>query len=62
MNKIISTRRSVILNNKEIDALYYDKNIDNESIKESLINHDGYNPNIIVKCSSCGGNDKKLKK
>jgi hypothetical protein len=40
----------VYLDNKLIDTVYYsiDFYCDEESIKNDLINHDGYNPSIEV--------------
>ena len=38
----------VYLNGKWIDTVYA-KGYDCEEMKRSLINHDGYNPNITVK-------------
>ena len=42
---------NVYLNGRLIDTVFYDKTCDTEYVRESLINHDGYNPNIIVKLS-----------
>lgn len=41
---------TVYLNGKEIDKLQ-DQNDDPEDVKRSLVNHDGYDPNIVVKKS-----------
>jgi hypothetical protein len=40
----------VILNNKVIDTVFYSvsSNVDELEVKQSLINHDGYHPNIKV--------------
>lgn len=39
----------VYLNGKLIDEVYYDKSYKTaDEVKQSLINHDNYNPNIIV--------------
>lgn len=38
----------VILNGKEIDKVYYAEKQDKDEVKRSLINHDGYNPNIVI--------------
>ena len=40
---------NVYLNGKLIDSVPYTKNCDKEYVRESLISHDGYNPNIVVK-------------
>jgi len=40
---------NIYLMGKKIDTVYYDKNCDSQYVKESLINHDGYHPNIEVK-------------
>ena len=39
----------VYLNGKIIDSLYCDKNCDEWSIKDGLINHDNYHPNIKIR-------------
>lgn len=40
----------VYLGRKEIDKVFYDAKYKEtvETVKESLVNHDGYNPNIRV--------------
>ena len=40
---------NVYLGNRLIDSVYYTKDCDREYVKSSLINHDGYNSNIVVK-------------
>ena len=37
---------NVSLNRKNIDTVFYNADIPKEDVKQSLINHDGYNPNI----------------
>lgn len=41
----------VYLNGKEIDTVFYsvDAKVDVEEVKKSLVDHDGYNPKIVVK-------------
>lgn len=39
----------VTLNGKWIDTVFFDKNLDKDYVKDSLINHDNYNPNINVR-------------
>ena len=39
----------VYLYGKLIDTVWFDEDMSIEEIKKSLINHDGYNPNIEVK-------------
>ena len=45
----------VYLNGKLIDTVFWNKTCDGggkitvDDVKQSLINHDGYNPNIIVR-------------
>jgi hypothetical protein len=39
----------VYLNGKLIDTVFYAKSFTVSEVKESLINHDGYDQNIIVK-------------
>jgi hypothetical protein len=41
----------VYLNGKEIDTVFYsdEPKVPVEEVKDSLVNHDGYNPNIEVK-------------
>lgn len=38
----------VYLNGKLIDSVPYDKDCDAEYVYNSLVNHDGYHPNIKV--------------
>jgi len=38
----------VILRGQVIDQVYYSKDCDKQYVKSSLINHDGYHPNIVV--------------
>lgn len=38
----------VMLNGKEIDTVFFDADIDAFTVKTSLINHDGYDYNIVV--------------
>lgn len=40
---------NVYLNGKLIDSVYYTKDCDAEYVRNSLINHDGYNSNIKIK-------------
>lgn len=40
---------NVYLNGKLIDSVYYQSTCDQEYVCTSLIDHDGYNPNIVVK-------------
>lgn len=40
---------SVSLNHKHIDTVYYVSGTTCKEVKESLINHDGYDPNINVR-------------
>ena len=40
---------NVYLERKIIDTVFYDEDIDAEEVKEGLVDHDGYNPGIIVK-------------
>ena len=41
----------VILNNKVIDTVFYSvsSNVNADEVKQSLINHDGYDSNIKIK-------------
>lgn len=41
----------VILNGKVVDTVWYTKDCDADYVRRSLINHDGYNPNITVRRS-----------
>lgn len=41
----------VILNGKVLDTVWYTKDCDADYVRRSLINHDGYNPNITVRRS-----------
>ncbi len=38
----------VWLNNKHIDTVFWVDNSDREEVKRSLVNHDGYDPDIRV--------------
>ncbi len=38
----------VWLNNKHIDTVFWVDNSDREEVKRSLVNHDGYDPDIQV--------------
>ena len=40
----------VILNGEVIDTVFYDNNCDADYVRDGLINHDGYDPMIEVKC------------
>lgn len=46
---------NVYLNGKKIDTVFYDRTPSDtiaeseDDVKRSLINHDGYNPNIVVR-------------
>ena len=33
----------------EIDMVFYNSKQDTEDVKRSLVNHDGYSPNIVVR-------------
>ena len=41
---------NVYLKNKRIDTIFYSKStkVDREEVRQSLINHDGYEPDIVV--------------
>ncbi len=39
----------VTLNGKWMDTVFYDSDISAEEVKKSLIEHDGYNPGIVVR-------------
>jgi hypothetical protein len=40
---------NVYLNGRIIDSVFYDKDCDAWYVKRTLVNHDGYNPGIIVR-------------
>ena len=40
---------TVYLRGKHIDTVFYTGNVDRQEVKDSLVNHDNYNPNIIVR-------------
>lgn len=46
-----ATAWNVYLNHKKIDTVFYDKDISKDEVKQSLIEHDGYDPNITIKRS-----------
>ena len=39
---------NVYLNNRLIDTVFYMSNCDRDYVRDGLINHDGYNPRIVV--------------
>jgi hypothetical protein len=39
----------IYLDGQLIDSVCFEYDIDEETVKSSLINHDGYDPNIIVR-------------
>jgi len=39
---------NVYLNNRLIDTVFYMPNCDHDWVYDSLVNHDGYNPGIVV--------------
>ena len=39
----------IYLDGQLIDSVCFDYDIDEETVKSSLINHDGYDPNIIIR-------------
>jgi hypothetical protein len=41
-----TTKWNVSLNRKRIDSVFYNADIKKEDVKRSLVEHDGYNPNI----------------
>jgi hypothetical protein len=44
----------VYLNGKLLDEVPYDEDCSADYVRRSLINHDGYNPNIVVKKAKNG--------
>lgn len=42
---------NVYLRGKLIDTVFYTSDCDAEYVRESLIDHDGYNPGIVVRRS-----------
>lgn len=40
---------NVYLNGKLIDTVFFDRDCDKDYVLDSLINHDGYHPNIKIK-------------
>ena len=40
---------NVYLNGKRIDTIFCDNDIEADSVKDSLVNHDNYDPNINVR-------------
>ena len=41
----------IYLDGQLIDSVSFDYDIDEETLKSSLINHDGYDENIVVRLS-----------
>ena len=39
---------NVYLNGKLIDTVFFDKDCDKDYVYKALVNHDGYNPSIVV--------------
>jgi len=46
--KTIMAGFKVLLNGEEIDTVFFNKGCDEEYVKESLVNHDGYPSDIEV--------------
>lgn len=44
-----ATAWEILLNGKQIDIVFYDADLDADYVKRSLINHDGYHPNIKIR-------------
>ena len=42
------TAWNIYLNGRLIDTVFYLESCDRDYVKDGLINHDGYNPNIKV--------------
>lgn len=40
---------NVYLNNRRIDTLFTTAGCDRESVRRSLVDHDGYDPRIVVR-------------
>ena len=40
---------NVYLNNRRIDTVWYNTECDKDYVRNGLINHDGYDPRIIVR-------------
>ena len=40
---------NVYLNGKKIDSVFYDAHLDKDWVLDGLINHDGYDSNIVVR-------------
>ena len=40
---------NVYLNGKLIDTVFYDADCDADYVRRGLINHDGYDPRIVVR-------------
>lgn len=38
----------VYLGWKRIDIVFYTKDCGSDYVRDSLVNHDGYNPNIVI--------------
>jgi hypothetical protein len=47
--KNTSTKFNVYLNDELIDTVWYDSSYDTDDLKRSLVNHDDYDPRIVVK-------------
>jgi hypothetical protein len=47
-----TTAWNVYLNGKKIDTVFYTSDCDAEYVRKSLIDHDGYDPNITVRRSN----------
>ncbi|WP_374335438.1 hypothetical protein [Methyloversatilis sp.] len=43
------TAWAVFLNGKQIDTVFYLPEITAQEVREGLINHDGYDPQIVVR-------------
>ena len=40
----------VYLNNKIIDTVWFDEDMTEDQVEDALINHDNYDPAIVVHC------------
>jgi hypothetical protein len=49
---------SVYLNGKYIDRVFFDDDIKKEDVRKSLINHDGYSPDINLRQKHYGKTKK----
>jgi len=52
------SRFDIYLHGRHIETVYYDEDMAAEEVRKSLINHDGFNTNIVIVKRDSGGYSK----